>query len=153
MTIDAKAIFAAVTSHAQALGVFDKVNGHEPKSAPASGLICSFWVEVLRPIPPRSGLASTSALLVLSARVQTTMLAEPADDIDPRILSATDALMIAYTGDFDLSGQVAKVDLLGAFWPAGLNARAGYLNQDSKLFRVMVVDIPLVINDAWSQSV
>lgn len=151
MTIDSRGIFSAVTSHAQALGVFDRVNGHEPKSAPGSGLTCSFWLETLRPLPARSGLASTSALLVLSARVQTTMLAEPADDIDPRILSATDALMIAYSGDFDVYGSVANVDLLGAHWSGGLNARAGYLNHDSKLYRVMVIDLPLVINDAWAQ--
>lgn len=152
MTIDSRAIFAAATSHAQALGKFDKVTGHEPKSAPSSGITCSFWVEALRPIPGRSGLASTSALLVLSARVQSSMLSEPADDIDPRIIGGADALMLAYSGDFDLGGAVANVDLLGAFWPNGLWARAGYLNQDGKLFRVMVVEIPLVINDAWAQS-
>lgn len=153
MTIDSKAIFAGVTSHAQALGVFDKVNGHEPKSAPSSGLVASFWVERLTPIQGRSGLNVTSALLVLSCRVQTTMLAEPADDIDPRILSAVDALMIAYSGDFDVHASVASADLLGSFWPNGLNARAGYLNQDNKLYRVMVVEIPLVINDAWVQVI
>jgi hypothetical protein len=32
-----------------------------------------------------------------------------------------------------------------------LNAQAGYLQQDNKVFRVIVVTLPIVINDLWGE--
>jgi len=32
-----------------------------------------------------------------------------------------------------------------------LSALAGYLNQDGKLYRVMTVTLPIIINDIWAQ--
>jgi hypothetical protein len=43
------------------------------------------------------------------------------------------------------------VDLLGAHG-IPLSARAGYDEQDSKMFRVMDINLPLVINDVWQQT-
>src|SRR5688500_8225689 len=107
-------IINAAASHAAASGHFDQVNGHEPKRAPGLGLSASVYVSRLGFIRERSGLSSTSALLTLNVRCMTSMLAEPQDGIDPNLLGAVDALMAAYSGDFELGGAVANVDLLGA---------------------------------------
>jgi len=150
MTLALADIIDAAVSHALALGEFDQVNGHEPKRAPGLGISAAVWAQSLRPISARSGLASTSALVTLTVRVYTSMLQEPQDAIDPHLLGAVDALMRAYTGDFELGGLVANVDLLGAYGP-GLFADSGYMNQDQTLYRVVTITLPLVINNLWDQ--
>jgi len=152
MAFDFTALVAAATSVAQSLGLFEKVNGHEPKNAPAHGLNAAVWVQDLSPIQA-GGLAATSGRVELSVRVYSNMLAEPQDGIDPRMLTAVAALIGAYTGNFeigDLTG-VRGIDLLGAYGEP-LKAKAGYLNQDGKLYRVMTITLPVIVNDLWTQA-
>ena len=151
MAIDATGILDAVVSHALASGFFDRVNTHEPKSAPPSGLTCAIWVQSIGPVPLGSGLASTTGRLGLQVRLYTSMTAEPQDAIDPGLMRAVDGLLAAYSGDFELGGLVRNVDLLGAYGDP-LSARAGYLNVDGKLMRIMDITLPLIVNDLWTQA-
>jgi hypothetical protein len=151
VTLDFRAVRDAAISHASASGYFDQVAGHEPKNAPGNGLSASFYLQNVRPVAARSGLSVTSVRVELEVRLLTPMLAEPQDDIDPNLLVAADALMRAWSGDFELSGAVAQVDLLGAHGTP-LQGEAGYFNQDGKLFRGFVITLPVVVNDLWSQS-
>lgn len=149
MSLGTKAILAAVISHAKASGKVERVLTHEPKSAPGNGITVAVWVQNLRPVT--SSLTSTTARLELSVRIYTNMLADPQDAIDTRLLDAVDALMAAYSGDFQLGGLVKDVDLLGADGDP-LSADAGYLEQDGKLYRVMVITLPLIVSDLWGQN-
>lgn len=150
MSLNLGAILDPVISHALTLGVFDAVNAHEPESAPGCGLTAAVWVDRVAPIPAGSGLAATSALIVLNVRGYTSMLAEPADAIDPRLVDAMSALIGAYSGDFQLDGQVRCVDLLGMSGTA-LLAQAGYLQQDARVYRVMTITLPLIVDNVWEQ--
>ncbi|MGW0587460.1 hypothetical protein [Streptosporangium sp. NPDC002607] len=150
MSLDATTILDGITSHALALGLFERVNSHEPKNAPGNGLTAAVWVDSIAPVPTGSGLASTSARLVFNVRIYTGAEQEPADAIDPNMLAATDALMSAYSGDFTLGGSVRNVDLLGQAGTS-LSAQAGYIQHDSKLLRVMTLVVPVIVNDVWEQ--
>ncbi|WP_326646056.1 hypothetical protein OG884_15505 [Streptosporangium sp. NBC_01755] len=150
MSLDATTILDGLTSHALALGLFERVNSHEPKNAPGNGLTAAVWVDSIAPVPTGSGLASTSARLVFNVRIYTGAEQEPADAIDPNMLAATDALMSAYSGDFTLGGSVRNVDLLGQAGTS-LSAQAGYIQHDSKLLRVMTLVVPVIVNDVWEQ--
>lgn len=143
-------IIGEVESHALKLGRFEKVNRHEPKNAPGKGLTAAIWMQRLSPLARASGLTATSVYMVLNVRLYTNMLAKPEDMIDPRLIAAAAALMEAYSGDFDLGGRVRNVDLLGMYGE-GLSATAGYINQDQKMYRVITLNVPLVVNDAWTQ--
>lgn len=149
--VDAGTVLDAALSHAARLGSFRAFTRHEPKNAPGAGLTYAMWIDSIRPVAARSGLDTTSVRFVINARLYSNMLAEPQDEIDPEIVAAVDELFAAYTGDFTLGGLVSHVDLLGAYGDP-LQAQAGYLNQDGKLFRVMTVTLPLIINDAWEQE-
>lgn len=151
MALNTQAIIDAVCSYAEATGYYDRVQAHEPKSAPGNGLNAAVWVDSVRPIPQRSGLAKTSAVLALNLRIYQNMLSEPQDAIDPNVTIACDALMNAVTGGFTLGGAVSEVDLLGEYGQP-LGAQAGYLQQDNRLYRAVTVTIPVVINDCWDQS-
>lgn len=145
-------LFNAVVSGAEALGVFERVNTHEPKNTPGAGLTCSIWVDTIKPVRT-SGLNSTSGLVSFFVRVYNSMLAEPQDDIDPDIVKAVTTLMGAYTGDFDFGrvADVRNIDLLGTY-SGGLSAQAGYMEISGKMFRVMVINLPIVVNDMWTQA-
>jgi hypothetical protein len=153
MALNLAAILDPVVSHALASGWFERVNTHEPKSAPTkAGLTCAVWSDDIGPAAGQSGLASTTGLVILFVRLYTSMVQEPADAIDPNLVDALSALFTAYSGDFELGGLVRNVDLLGAAGSPGLRAKAGYINQDSKLYRVFTITLPLVVNDVWDQT-
>lgn len=151
MALSVTAITASVQSHAQTLGLFETVTLHEPKAKPEAGLTCAIWADRIGPALGSSGLDSTTALVVMSVRLYTPMLQQPYDAIDSDMLAAIDALLGAYSGAFTLEAQVREVDLLGEFGTP-LSAQAGYVNQDGRLFRIMTITLPLVVNDAWGQT-
>jgi len=149
--LDLPGIINQVASHALASGYFDKVNTYEPKSAPSiHGISAAIWMDALEPARQRSGLNVTTVLLTLMIRAYGSMLQEPLDMIDPNMLTAVNALMLAYSGDFELNGTVANIDLIGAH-SNGLAARAGYVEIDNRMQRVITITLPLVINDVWNQ--
>lgn len=150
MTLNTQAIVDAAQSHAMASGWFERVNGHEPKNAPGSGLSAAVWVQELRPSLRRSGLNRTSAVLTLNVRVYTSMLSEPQDAIDPTVMNAVDALMAAYSGDFNLGDADRTVDLLGSEG-VPLSALAGYDQIDGKVYRIVTITLPVIVNDSWEQ--
>ena len=150
MALAASAIVDAVASHAMASGLFDRVNMHEPKNAPGSGLTAAIWADTVGPVPAASGLASTSGRVVLKVRLYTNMMSEPQDAIDPTLLAAVDILLTAYSGDFTLGGLVRNVDLLGASGGGGLAAQAGYINVSGQMMRVYDITIPITCNDLWT---
>jgi hypothetical protein len=151
MTINISGILDGLQSHAMATGLFDRVSGHEPKNPPGSGLSCAFWVQAIAPVQAASGLAITSGRLEFNARLYSSFIQQPEDAIDPNLVSAVDVLLSAYSGDFELGGNVRNVDLLGQAGPA-LSAQAGYLTQGGKTYRVFTIVIPVIVNDLWGQS-
>lgn len=154
--LDTGALNDALVSHAQRLGIFDSVNGHEPRRAPGTGLTYSLWIQTVRPFAPQSGLAASSAALIYNARIQLPIPADTSslDAMDPRLSDAACALIGAMTADFTLDGlALPGIDLLGRTGAQfGLGGEAGYLDQDSTIFRVMVLTIPIVINDVFPQE-
>lgn len=154
MTFNAAAVndlFAEVVSRAQALGVFERVNGHEPKSAPGKGLSCSFTALSWEPFPGGSGLAATSGVMVFTARIFSSFLAKPEDQIDPNLLAAAAALTGVYSDGFTLGGTVRNVDLLGESGQR-LEGKLAYVEQDGKLFRIFDLTIPVIISDMFIQE-
>lgn len=151
MTLDINTILSAIESHAASSGHFERVNMHEPKNALGNGLTCAIWVQSIDPVPNNSGLTKTTARIAFTVRIYSNMLQEPEDMIDPNVISATESLMNAYSGDFELGGNVRNVDLLGQ---AGnpMAAVAGYLNIGGTMYRVMDIALPLIVNDVWTQA-
>lgn len=151
MAFDFQALVTAVQSFAMGTGEFETVPTHEPKSKPGNGVTCSTWVEEISPLPGASGLNAVSGLITMTMRVQTPFLQQPADQIDPLLMRATGALMAAFAGGFTLVGIVRDVDLLGMH-SQGLRAKAGYVTQDSTVYRVMDVALPLIVNDLFGEA-
>lgn len=151
MTIPTRPILDAMVSHAAASGRFRRVNAFEPKAAPGAGLTCAVWADTIAPARGGSGLDATTVKLAFIVRVYQGMILDPPDAIEPSVIDAVDTLMGAYSGDFTLGDLVREVDLLGHFGDP-LSARAGYIGIDNKMFRVMDVYVPLILNDVYEQE-
>lgn len=152
MAIQSQDLIDRIASHAMTLGLFDRVNQHEPKNAPGRGLTCAIWIDRIEPARGRSGLASTSARVVFNVRVYTSMLQDPQDAIDPSVMEAVDLLIDAYTGDFQLGDDTRWLDLLGATQGHELMAQSGYININNKVYRVMTMVVPAIVENAWTQA-
>ena len=151
MAINTTDLVSRITSHAQALGIFDRVNSHEPKNKPGRGLTCAVWIDRLEPARGRSGLAATDARVVFNVRIYTNMLQQPQDAIDPEVLNAADLLFEAYTGDFELGDDSRFIDVLGMTQGHPLFAQSGYINIDNMVYRVLTLTVPVIVQNAWPQ--
>ncbi len=149
MALNSSFLINALASHASATGLFDVVNGHEPKNAPTSHLACAIWIQDYK--PASSGLASTSMRLTFNVRLYSSMLQEPQDMIDPDLMDAVDVLLADYIGNLTMGGLLREVDVRGIDGNP-ITAQAGYLQQDNKIFRVMTIFVPLVINDVYTEA-
>src|SRR5215475_12034693 len=95
------------------LGIFQRVNLHEPANAPGAKVSCSITLASIRPTPAASGLAAVSGTVTFWVRLYSSMLARPLDGIDPELLAAVAALLAEYAGNFTLASTVRDVDPLG----------------------------------------
>lgn len=149
--LDVETIFNKVKDHALTLGVFGSVNTHEVTNAPGKGLTAALWIDEVLPVAEASGLDQTTTKITFMFRLYSNMKMEPLDALDPEILVAVDALMGAYTSGFTLDGTIKQVDVLGQHGDS-LSARAGYINLEGALYRVMTITVPLIVNDVWEQD-
>ena len=152
MAIASQDLVDRIASHAMSLGVFDRVNQHEPKNKPGRGLTCAVWIDRIEPARGRSGLTATDARVVFNVRVYTNMLQTPQDAIDPQVMIATDLLFEAYSGDFQLGDDSRFVDLEGMTQGHPLFGQSGYINIDNMVYRVMTITVPVIVQNAWTQA-
>lgn len=146
-------VLNAIANKSARLGLFAKINKHEPKNAPGSKLTAAIWVQSVGPAD--AGLAVTNVRLTVTQRIYTSMISEPQDAIDPAIVHAVDRVMSAMTADLTLGGLVRCIDLLGLEGIRGsapMSAEAGYVQLDNTIYRVMDITIPVILNDIWTQG-
>ena len=152
MAIGSQDLMDRIASIPMATGMFDRVNQHEPKSKPGRGLTCAVWIDRIEPARARSGLAASSARVVFNVRIYTNMLQNPQDAIDPSVMEAADLLFEGYSGDFDLGDEDRWIDLLGATQGHPLYCQSGYINIDNMTYRCLTFTVPVIIENAWTQS-
>lgn len=150
MALNIQGILDVIVSHALSTGYFETVNQYESKQAPGNGITGAVWVDRVTPVKT-SGLANTSVRVELNFRLYGKTLLEPHDDLDPNLITALDALMRAYCGDFEVGGQIRHIDIFGAYG-SPLESRSGYINLDGSEFRVFSIRLPLIVDDLWTQS-
>jgi hypothetical protein len=147
--VDIDVLFDALVSICQRLGVFTKVSQHEPKSAPESDISAGVWMDYIG--PAESGLADTSTKCTFIVRVYQNFISEPQDRIDPAVWKAVNLVLESINGEFRLGlNDVRNVDIFGHYGDA-LEARGGYIDIDNKMFRVVTITVPIILNDSYVQ--
>lgn len=144
-------ILNSLISFTKRLGIFQAVQGHEPKNAPRNGLTAALWLQAMVPAIGQSGLESTSMRVSWYLRIYQNFLSQPADSIDPKVMKACASVMEALTANFDLDlPAVRAIDLLGMTGPP-MGAEAGYIEINREIFRCMTLSIPIIVDDAFLQ--
>lgn len=152
MTLTIDSIIGALTDHAQQLGVFDSVSGHEAKVSPGSGVHCEIFGGNFELVPVRSGLATVTFRLPFRVRLRTNWLQQPSDDVDRRIIKALDPLMAAYCDNFTIGGLITAVDILG-MTGSPVAGTFAYLDQgDGTKWRTLELELPLLVDDLWTEA-
>jgi hypothetical protein len=146
------ALFARVVSPCKQIGAWkSSVIQHEPKAVPTALPALALWWSDLTPLAGYSGLAETAGRVEFTGRVYVNFRGRPEDEIDPLLMSLASQVIGAFTGAFTLDGDVALIDLLGAYG-APLSARPGYIEHDGQEFRVAQIVIPLIADGLWVQT-
>lgn len=140
----AQALFTAIQSYAEQLGVFQAAETADPRNAPGNRLFCSITLGPIRPVTS-SGLASVSGQVTLLVRVWSSELQKPYESVDPEVLAVVCALMGQFAGGFTLGGTVRDVDLFS------MTAQPAYVDFEGKPFRVVEISVGIVINDMFAE--
>lgn len=149
--LNSTAVIQAAIDHLVTTGLFESVQAHEALSAPGNGLTADVWTDSIKPTPAWSGLAESSAVLTLWARIYLNATGLPTDNLEQTIAAATDALMTAYSAGFTFGGLVT-VDLLGGLTGTALSAQGGYVSVGGVAYRCMTITIPCLLADVWPQA-
>lgn len=148
--LDITTIMDRLTSHASSTGVFGSVSGYEPAVYSDNDIDCAIFLDEIQPING-SGLASTSVAATFTVDIYANTLPEPYDETELKLVRALDILMTAYNGDFTLDGAIRGVDLFGLY-TQGVLVTAEYIKNDTGLFKVLTIRLPLIVNDVWDQN-
>lgn len=126
------------------------VIAHEPLSAPdAQGVVaCVFPTGAAAPLAESSGLAAADARLPVMIRLLRNALAEPQDERETDLMDAYDRVMGALLASLTLNGTVRAIDVLGESGEA-LAGTWGYATIDRTVFRLIDIELALMINNAW----
>jgi hypothetical protein len=147
---DLAAMLDAFRSLCRKSGGFDFVSAHELRKAPAARFSLGAWLAGLRPIPGRSGLASTSLRVLLQARIYMPLQGDP-DQLDTEMARRVDLIWSALHGDITITAAEHEVDILGAYGDPIL-ADSGWLPMpDNTPVRVADLFVPIIVNDAYAQ--
>lgn len=152
MALSVDAIAAALKDHAMTLGLFETVSGHEVKNAPGLGMHCEIFFNRFELGANRSGLSVVSTKLIFSARLRTSFLNQPEDAIEASLLKAVDGLMTSYIGGLTLGGLIVDLDVFGMTGGTPIAGQAGYIDHGGKKFRVIDIDLPLLVDDLWTEA-
>jgi hypothetical protein len=155
--VDHVTLQAKIEDHAKRLAIFAEVIPFDPGSAPTGkGLTFAFWFGSMIPIRRQSGLAATSVIQMMYARVYLNITTQRERETDPTILAAAAQVIRELSADisFGLDDEGVSTDLLGSYSP-GVRADPRYVKygQGGALFRVVDITIPVILEDFFAQSI
>lgn len=149
-----KATYQALLDTVAEVGGWGAVVPHEPLSAPTEhGVIaCVFPSEPMQPITESSGLAAADARIVITVRLLRNALAEPQQERETDLLEAYDRVMTALLADLTLDGTARSIDVLGESG-GQTQGQWGYATIDRAIFRLIDIDVPIMVNNVWEYGV
>ena len=144
-------LFAAMKTQAEQSGLFQRVIGHEPRSAPGAGYSYCLWLGPVQPVGRVSGLGQTAGRVIINARVLTPLIEKSEDQIETQMLRTILQLIGFYSGSITVGGTVMEIDLLGAYGVPLEAGNVGYMEIGGSHFRVAELTIPVIIDALWTQ--
>ena len=147
MAFDIKNTLHAVETYVQNLGLFSTVQIGEPKQAVGQGLHAAIYMQSVSIIMIYVG-GETRDSHIVQLRVYKDMLAEntdPQNNLESELASVVSKLMENLLGDTDLESSIMSIDA-GGMDGGSMTATYGYLTLGGVMYRVVDINIPLIVN-------
>jgi len=144
MAFDITATLNAIGSFLEAGGYFTAgvVRG-EPK-LPFSGRATAYWMNGFSVY--EATLAAPREIHRVAVRFYTPFLEDPTGKIETDLASAASKLLEDLSGDLDLGATITNVDIAGSVGEP-LNGIWGHVTLGDTVYRVVDIDIPLLVDD------
>lgn len=114
----------------------------EPKSPLSSRFTAAIFMDSVS--IPGTVLAALEEVHVVTLRVYDDMLREPTSDIELELSLVLSDLMNDLAGDFSLGDTIRAIDVAGMYGTP-MGARWGYLEMSGKMYRIVDVTLPLIV--------
>ena len=145
-------LFANLKTQAETSGLFQRVLGHEPRSAPGGGFSYALWIASVTPIPGLGGLAATDGRVEIQARIYVPFLEKSEDQIETDLLRRVLQMIGFYSGEFTASSTIYAIDLQGMHGGPLEAGTFGYIDLGGTICRIAELTIPVLIDNLWTQA-
>ena len=145
-------LFANLKTQAETSGLFQRVLGHEPRSAPAGGFSYALWLGPITPVPGLGGLTATAGRVEIQARIYVPFLEKSEDQIETDMMRRVLEMIGHYSGAFTVGGTVYAIDLEGMHGAPLEAGNLGYIDLGGTICRVAELSIPVLIDNLWTQG-
>lgn len=122
-----------------------------PANIPVNRDVCSFWPEYVEAYPEGSGLATTAMKANIIVRLwKNKAVLSLNDPVDALLLALADSILSQFHGDLVNTSHDWYVDVEGETGKS-MGFKTGFVKLSGAIYRVIDVDIPIVINDFYTQ--
>lgn len=147
---EAIAIQKALATHIKALGGIERIQEHDPTNAPGKG-ITACLVAATGDTGPPTGLDRSALRLVWTVRFLMPPGA-PLGGVDPKLMGKAGGLVGRLAADLTLGGLVRAITLRGEGGSPRVEWRFGWVEIGGTLYRLLDVNVPLIINDLFPEA-
>ena len=137
----------AVETYLRKDGACGAVTIGEPKSPPGGG---KYQAAVYMRSTAVYGVTANGGTLevhVVNVRLYKDMLAEPRENIETDLATALARIASDLIGEYDLGATVRNIDVAGA-QGTPMSSEWGYTSISEKMFRVIDLRVPLLVDDS-----
>ena len=145
-------LFQNLKTQAETSGLFQRVLGHEPRSAPGGGFSYALWLGPVTPVPGLGGLTATAGRVEIQARIYVPFLEKSEDQIETDMMRHVLQMIGFYSGEFTAGGTVYAIDLEGMHGAPLESGTVGYIDLGGTILRVAELMIPVLIDNLWTQA-
>ena len=145
-------LFANLKTQADTSGLFQRVLGHEPRSAPGGGFSYALWLGPISPVPGLGGLTATAGRVEFQSRIYVPFLEKSEDQIETDLMRKVLQMIGFYSAEFTAGGTVYAIDLEGMHGAPLEAGTFGYIDLGGTICRVAELSIPVLIDNLWTQA-
>ena len=140
-----KSSLQAISSYIQASGYVQKSTIGEPESPPTERLAASVYMGNTAIVSLT--LNTTIEVHTVIVRFYMDMLREPTEQIEFKLAEVVSGIFNDLLGEYDLGATIRNIDAAGSHGTS-LGAVWGYTDVGGKMFRVVDLSIPLLVDDS-----
>ena len=140
-----KSTLQAISDYIQKSGYVQKSTIGEPKAPPSEPVSAAVFLDSVA--VAALTLNGTIEVHTVTLRLYMDMLGDPTEDIEFGMAEVVSNISSDLLGEYDLGASIRNVDAAGMHG-SPLRATWGYVDVGGKMFRIVDMSIPLIVDDS-----